>query len=308
MRVALAALLLLIVSAVVAGAQSPAAQVRAWATRYHEDPPSIDRMRAELTQAVTADPSVDNLVALAEVCFIWGDVRAKTTDDKLAAYDQGRQAAQRAVELAPRSVTAHLWYAIDTGRWGQTKGMMRSLSLLPIVKRRSTRCWRSTPSSRRPIPSPATSTSRCPACWAAIVDRAEKLFRTGLGLDPTFTSMRVGLAKTLLKKGRVAEARRSSRPSSPRRRPTISPTGRSRIPSRPGQLLDSIRSRGGRLSARDQPSRARERSRSSRWRRAMRRLTAGPRGGRRTRPPSTTARNPEEISSAPQAPRGSYHL
>ncbi len=36
----------------------------------------------------------------------------------------------------------------------------------------------------------------------------------------------------------------------------------------------------------------------------MRRLTAGPRGGRRTRPPSTTARNAEEISSAPQcAPR-----
>jgi Tfp pilus assembly protein PilF len=40
------------------------------------------------------------------------------------------------------------------------------------------------------------------------VDRAEKLFRTGLGLDPTFTSMRVGLAKTLVKKGRVAEARK----------------------------------------------------------------------------------------------------
>ncbi len=40
------------------------------------------------------------------------------------------------------------------------------------------------------------------------LDRAEKLFRTGLGLDPTFTSIRVGLAKTLLKKGRVAEARK----------------------------------------------------------------------------------------------------
>jgi len=87
MRVALAAFLLLVVSAVVTEAQSPAGQVRAWAARYHEDPPSIDRMRAELTQAVTADPSVDNLVALAEVCFIWAEVRTKTTDDKLAAYE-----------------------------------------------------------------------------------------------------------------------------------------------------------------------------------------------------------------------------
>src|SRR6188474_1981812 len=137
MRVALSAflLLLVVIAAAVVGAQSPrAGQVRAWATRYHEDLPSIDRMRAELTQAVTADPSVDNLVALAEVCFIWGEVRAKTTDDKLAAYEQGRQAAKRAVELAPRSVTAHLWYAIDAGRWGQTKGIMRSLFLLPVVR------------------------------------------------------------------------------------------------------------------------------------------------------------------------------
>ena len=40
----------------------------------------------------------------------------------------------------------------------------------------------------------------------------------------------------------------------------------------------------------------------------MRRLTAGPRGGRRTSPPSTTARNAELTSSAPQRPLGLYHL
>jgi hypothetical protein len=34
------------------------------------------------------------------------------------------------------------------------------------------------------------------------------MFRTGLGLDPKFTGMRVGLAKTLIKKGRTADARR----------------------------------------------------------------------------------------------------
>ena len=291
-----------------AGAQSPAAQVRVWATRYHEDPPSIDRMRAELTQAVTADPSVDNLVALAEVCFIWGDVRAKTTDDKLAAYDQGRQAAKRAVELAPRSVTAHLWYAIDTGRWGQTKGMMRSLSLLPIMKEEI-----DTVLALDPKFPPAYSLAghfylEVPGMLGGDVDRAEKLFRTGLGLDPTFTGMRVGLAKTLLKKGRVAEAQKGAR-GRPRREGApqsrrLDAQGFRRGPG--AARLDP--EPAGRLSARDQPSRARERSRSSRCRRAMRRLTAGPRGGRRTRPPSTTARNAEEISSAPQAPRGSYHL
>jgi tetratricopeptide (TPR) repeat protein len=208
MRVALAALLLVVVAAV-AGAESPrGAQVRAWATRYHEDPPSIDRMRAELTQAVAADPSVDNLVALAEVCFIWADVRAKTTDDKLAAYDQGRQAAQRAVELAPGSVTAHLWYAIDTGRWGQTKGMMRSLSLLPIVRKEIDTVLALDPKFPPGYSLAGHFYLEVPGMLGGDLDRAEKLFRTGLELDPTFTGMRVGLAKILLKKGRVAEARK----------------------------------------------------------------------------------------------------
>jgi predicted Zn-dependent protease len=40
------------------------------------------------------------------------------------------------------------------------------------------------------------------------IDRAETTFRTGLGLDPTFTGIRVGLAKVLIKKNRLAEARR----------------------------------------------------------------------------------------------------
>ena len=257
-------------------------------------------MRAELTQAVTVDPSVDNLIALAEVCFIWGDIRAKTADDKLAAYEQGRQAAKRAVELAPRSVTAHLWYAIDTGRWGQTKGLMRSLFLLPIMKEEI-----DTVLALDPKFPPAYSLAgyfyyEVPGMLGGDLDRAEKLFRTGLELDPTFTAMRVGLAKTLVKKGRAAEARKELEAVLAEKAPhnLADWTLKDSVEAR--QLLDAIRRRPG-GGARDQPSRARERSRSSRWRRAMRRLTAGPRGGRRTRPPSTTARNAEEISSAPQA-------
>ena len=191
-------------------------------------------MRAELTQAVAADPSVDNLVALAEVCFIWGDIRAKTTDDKLAAYDQGRQAAQRAVELAPRSVTAHLWYAIDTGRWGQTKGIMRSLVLLPIVSKEI-----DTVLALDPKFPPAYSLAghfylEVPGMLGGDLDRAEKLFRTGLGLDPTFTACAWASPRRSSRRAASPKPGRSSTPSSPRRRPTISPTGRSRIPSRPG--------------------------------------------------------------------------
>jgi Tfp pilus assembly protein PilF len=40
------------------------------------------------------------------------------------------------------------------------------------------------------------------------LDRSEAMFRKGLELDPRDTNMRLGLARTLLKKGRTADARR----------------------------------------------------------------------------------------------------
>ena len=208
MRIFPAALLTLLLTATAASAQSPlAAQVRAWAARYNEDPARIDSARAELARVVKADAHVDDLIALAQVCFIWGDVRARTPADKLEAYDQGRQAARRAVELAPRNVLAHFWYGTTTGRWGQTKGVVRSLALLPTVRREIETVIEIDPKFA-PVYSLAGYVDfEVPALFGGDVDRAEQMFRKGLALDPKFTGMRVGLARTLIKKGRIAEAR-----------------------------------------------------------------------------------------------------
>ena len=179
------------------------------------------------------------------MCFIWGDIRAKTTDDKLAAYDQGRQAAKRAVELAPRSVPAHLWYAIATGRWGQTKGIMRSLSLLPIMKEEIDTVLALDPTFPPGYSLAGHFYPEVPGMLGGDLDRAEKLFRTGLELDPTFTSMRVGLAKTLVKKGRGAEARKELEAVLAEKAPhnLAEWTLKDSIEAR--ELLDAIRSRPG---------------------------------------------------------------
>jgi predicted Zn-dependent protease len=47
-----------------------------------------------------------------------------------------------------------------------------------------------------------------PGLLGGDLNKAEEMFRKGLELDPKFTGMRVGLAKTLIKRGRIAEARR----------------------------------------------------------------------------------------------------
>jgi tetratricopeptide (TPR) repeat protein len=193
----------------VAAARSPlVGQLNAVATTYHEDPARLDALREGLEQAVRDDPGAANYTALSRVCFLWGDVRATSDDDKLAAYERGRDAGRRAVELEPRAFLGHLWYAVNTARWGQTKGVVRSLFLLPTVREEIRILLELAPNVPAVHALAGNVDLEVPGPLGGDLDRAEATFRRGLQLDPTFTGIRVGLAKALIKKSRIAEARR----------------------------------------------------------------------------------------------------
>src|SRR5262245_30570767 len=83
-------------------AESPlVAELEVLVNRYHENFGRIDTIRVELERAVRDDPAPRNYLALARAHVLWGDIRATTTEQKLAAYAAGREAARRATELAP---------------------------------------------------------------------------------------------------------------------------------------------------------------------------------------------------------------
>lgn len=208
MRRLLVTLVLVGTAGAVWGEPPLVAELEVVATRYHENPARLDALREALEQAAGASPRVDTLIALARVCFIWGDIRAATAEQKLEAYDRGRQAARRAIERAPRSAAAHFWFATNTARWGQTKGVLRSLFLLPTVQEEIRTVLELDPGFTAVYALAGNVSYEVPGIFGGDLDRAEQLFSRGLEQDPSFTGMRVGLGKTLIKKGRIAEARR----------------------------------------------------------------------------------------------------
>jgi tetratricopeptide (TPR) repeat protein len=208
---ALPAVLCLLAVALPAWAQSAlVAELRVWSVRYHEQPQKIDELRAALEKAAQSVTQVDTLLALSQACFIYGDVRAKNPEEKLEAYDRGRQAAKRAIALAPNSAPARFWYGANTGRWGQTKGVMRSLFLLPTVREAMETALALDPAFAPAYGLGGNIYYEVPGFVGGDLDRSEAMFRKGLELDPHYTNMRVGLARTLWKKGRTADARREA--------------------------------------------------------------------------------------------------
>jgi tetratricopeptide (TPR) repeat protein len=190
-------------------AQSPLiAELEIVAVSYHHDPTRLDDIRDNLEQTIKIDSHIENLVALARVSFIWGDIRATTDEQKLAAYDRGRQVAKRVIELEPRHVEGRFWYALNTARWGQTKGVVRSLFLLSSVQQEIQTILQLDPKFTPVYALAGHVFYEVPGLLGGDLKRAEETFRKGLEQDPRFTAMRVGLGKALIKLGRVTEAQR----------------------------------------------------------------------------------------------------
>lgn len=207
-RRAAPAVLFVLTAVGLAAADTTVERARALIARYDQEPARIDGARALLEQELTRERRPETLTLLAQVCFLSGEVRAETEPDKLAAYACGREAGQRAVELAPRSEDAHVWYAINTGRWGQTKGVLRSLFLLPTIQRELDVIFALNPRSIRGHALAGNVYFELPALVGGDRTKAEEHYRKGLAVDPRFTVLRVDLARLLIAEARYAEARR----------------------------------------------------------------------------------------------------
>lgn len=188
-------------------AQTPAESARALIARYHEDITNIDKARDLLEAALAKDRQPDTMVMLSYVYYLIGDLRAATDEEKLAAYDKGREIGKRAVELAPRNPEAHVWYGINTGRWGQVKGIMRSLFLLPTVREEVDTTLALDPKNLRALALQGNVFFELPRVAGGDKDKAEATFRKAIEINPHFTNARIDLARVLITKGQYKEAR-----------------------------------------------------------------------------------------------------
>ena len=183
--------------------------VAAWkdVTTFHEDLARIDRARDLLEKEVAREPSLDALLLLAWSHLLWADYRAPDVDAKLTSYERGRDVAKRAIDMAPRSPEAHLWYAANLGRWAITKGKLHAAFLLSTLKQEINTILEIDPNH---VPGLALAGSfylETPGMFGGDVPRAEGYLRRALSLDPHFTRARVELARCLIEEGRYDEAR-----------------------------------------------------------------------------------------------------
>jgi tetratricopeptide (TPR) repeat protein len=75
---------------------------------------------------------------LARSCYTLGGKQEESAT-RLKTYQKGIDAAKRALQLEDGSVECHYWLGVCYGKYGETKGIVNSLGLLPHIKKEMNR-------------------------------------------------------------------------------------------------------------------------------------------------------------------------
>ena len=204
----LAALVIAALAVIAAADETRVESARALLAAWHDEPARIDRARALLEAEAADRPNVETLLELSSAWFLTGDFRARTDAERLAAYEQGARAAQRAIAAAPRSERAHLLLAFNNGRSAQITGVTRALGLFNTIRQESETVLRLNPSSVDGLILAAGIAAEAPALMGGDRAKAERLFSRALELDPHQTGGRLELARLYLAQHRWPDAAR----------------------------------------------------------------------------------------------------
>src|SRR2546426_466232 len=130
-----------------------------------------------------------------------------------------------------------------TGRWVQTKGVHRSLFLLPTLREEIEILLQLDPRSVRAHSLAGNVYTEVPELFGGDKEKAEEHFKKGLAIDPKFTVLRIDLARLYITTDRYAEARRELQRVIDETAPTFVADWTVKDRPRARQLLESIRAK-----------------------------------------------------------------
>lgn len=134
-----------------------------------------------------------------------GDLEPKD-DRKLDIYKKGQAEAEKGIKLDPACAECHYQRGGNLGRWGQTRGVMRSLFILGDVKGAFKTALKHNPQHIDSMLALGLVDQKVPGFAGGSGSRAEAAFRAVLKKSPNHTRAMLDLAELLEEDDREEEA------------------------------------------------------------------------------------------------------
>jgi len=161
-------------------------------------------------RALVADPeSEEALIRIAKAYYYLGRYTL-SEQDKEALFDKGRRYGERAVKADAKNAGAHYWLAVNMGKWGEVRGLLKSLSQVKPMRDHLEAARSIDP--RYYYGGPDRVLGRLYFKAPAVVSignkkKAEEHLRRSLAMFPDYSLTLLYLAEVLIDAGKDQEAR-----------------------------------------------------------------------------------------------------
>ncbi|HET7290638.1 MAG TPA: hypothetical protein VFJ67_09395, partial [Thermodesulfobacteriota bacterium] len=167
----------------------------------------IDETVAMTEEILKREPdNVPALIFLSRVWLTYGYVKARTKEDLIRVFENGKEAAKKAIEIDPRNADAHFFYVANLASLGDTKGLFNSLFMLPEVRRELETVLELDPDNVNGLAMTGALYLYLPSILGGDLHISEVYLKRSISLNPHVSSAGLYLAVNLKRQKKYDEA------------------------------------------------------------------------------------------------------
>jgi tetratricopeptide (TPR) repeat protein len=174
---------------------------------YNQNYNRIDETVSMTEEILKRDPdNVPALIFLSRVWLTYGYVKARTKDDLIRVFENGKEAAKKAIDIDPRNADAHFFYVANLASLGDTKGLFNSLFMLPEVRRELETVLELDPNNVNGLAMTGALYLYLPSILGGDLHISEVYLKRSVSLNPHISSSGLYLAANLKRQKKYDEA------------------------------------------------------------------------------------------------------
>ncbi len=182
-------------------------KARAVFLNYHKDSMNLDRSMEILEKILDDNPKdVEALIFLSRIWLTYGYAKAPNREERIKAYKNGEEIAKKAVGLEPENPDAHFFYVANLASLGNTQGIIKSLFMLPRVRREIDTVLELDPDHAYGLAIQGTLFTYLPGILGGDLRLGESYLRMSVRQDPRTSSTKIYLGRNLMKQKRYDDA------------------------------------------------------------------------------------------------------
>jgi len=138
------------------------------------------------------------LWGLSRNYYACGDT-TKDKKERLRLYEKGKEYAERLIEINEKNPEGHFWFAVNYGRIGQTKGVIRSLFMVPRIRKEFNRALELNPNHTGALDGLGVLYYTLPKIAGGDIKKSIQYLERANRIDPNYTLIYIDLAKGYMK-------------------------------------------------------------------------------------------------------------